>query len=153
MKILQLAKPEDWEALNRLCRQVQALHTAWRPDIFENVEIPYPREYLLEDIQAQAIYTARIDGNIVGYVRCYTWSSNGAGSVPCKVLDIDDITIDEQYRHRGIGRCIMEDVRELARARGCNDIQLSVYPENENAVRFYESCGFRVRNIRYQMYI
>ena len=73
MKILQLAKPEDWEALNRLCRQVQALHTAWRPDIFENVEIPYPREYLLEDIQAQAIYTARIDGNIVGYVRCYVW--------------------------------------------------------------------------------
>lgn len=108
----------------------------------------------MEDIQAQAIYTARIDGNIVGYVRCYAWSSNGAGSVPCKVLDIDDITIiDEQYRHRGIGRCIMEDVRELARARGCNNIQLSVYPENENAVRFYESYGFRVRNIRYQMYI
>ena len=33
------------------------------------------------------------------------------------------------------------------------DIQLSVYPQNENAVRFYEKCGFKVRNIRYQMYV
>lgn len=153
MKILQLAQPEDWAVINDLCRQAQMLHAAWRPDIFENVETPYPEEYLLEDIEAQAIFIAKIDGNIVGCVRCYTWSTNGAGSVPSKVLDIDDITVDEKYRHCGIGQRIMEDVREIAKERGCNDIQLSVYPENESAVRFYERCGFQIRNIRYQMYI
>lgn len=153
MEILRPATPEDWEALNDLCRQAQKLHVSWRPDIFCDAQTPYLMEYLLEDIQARAIYCAVVDDRIVGSVRCYTWSTNGAGSVPSKVLDIDDITVDEAYRHRGIGRRIMTDVRQIARERGCNDIQLSVYPQNEAAIRFYEACGFRVRNIRYQMYV
>lgn len=153
MEILQLARPEDWEAINKLCRQVQKLHVNWRPDIFCTADIPYPMEYLLEDIKENAVYVAKIQGSVSGYVRCYTWSTNGAGSVPGKVLDIDDITVDESCRHQGIGQRIMADLKEIAKERGCNDIQLSVYPQNENAIRFYEHCGFRVRNIRYQMYL
>ena len=153
MDILRPATQQDWEVLNGLVRQVQQLHIAWRPDIFEDAEILYPMEYLLEDIQAQAVYCAVVDDRVVGYVRCYTWNTNGSGSVSGKVLDIDDITIDEKYRHQGIGRRIMADVREIARERNCKDIQLSVYPQNEAAIRFYEACGFRVRNIRYQMYL
>lgn len=153
MEILRPAKPEDWEVLNDLCRQVQSLHVNWRPDIFCNAEIPYPEEYLLEDIKNDAIYCAELDGNVVGCVRVYTWSTNSSGSVPSKVMDIDDITIDANYRHLGIGQRIMADLKQLAAERGCNDIQLSVYPQNEAAIRFYEACGFKIRNIRYQMYL
>lgn len=153
MKILRPAKPEDWEVLNELCRQVHSLHVTWRPDIFRSVDVPYQMEYLQEDIRNDAIYCAEMDGKIVGCVRVYTWCTNGAGSVPSKVMDIDDITIDENYRHQGIGQRIMADLKEIAAERGCNDIQLSVYPQNQAAIRFYEACGFQVRNIRYQMYL
>lgn len=153
MEILRPAVPDDWKSLNDLCRQVQQLHISWRPDIFCSAQIPYPMEYLLEDIKAEAIFCAEMNGEVVGSVRCYTWTANGEGSVPSKVLDIDDITVDQQYRHRGIGQKIMADVKQIARDRNCNDIQLSVYPQNEAAIRFYEACGFRVRNIRYQMYL
>ena len=153
MEILELAQPSDWEAINELCRQVQKLHIRWRPDIFREAECLYPMEYLLEDIREKLVYTAKNNGKIVGYVLLRTWSTNGPGSVPCKVLDIDDITVDECCRHQGIGQKIMADVKRLAKELDCRDIQLSVYPQNESAIRFYEKCGFQVRNVRYQLYI
>ena len=153
MKMLRLAQPEDWEEVNRISRQVHSLHVSWRPDIFRHTDNTYPEEYFQDDIQEELVYVAIMNSVIVGYVRFFTWETNSDGSVPSKVLDIDDITVDEIHRGQGVGKEIMEDVKSLARELGCNDIQLSVYPQNETAVRFYESCGFKVRNIRYQMYI
>lgn len=153
MDLLELAAADDREAVMAITRQVNDLHVSWRPDIFRQAENLYPEEYFLEDIRNKALYVARLDGALVGYVCFHIWETNSDASVPSKVLDIDDITVDAKYRHQGIGQRIMADIREIAGERGCNDIQLSVYPQNENAVRFYEKCGFRVRNIRYQMYI
>ena len=150
MEILRPARPEDWKILNDLCRQVHTLHVNWRPDIFQNVDVPYPTQYLLEDIKSDAIYCAEVDDRVVGMVRIYTWSANGAGSVPSKVMDIDDITIDEHYRHQGIGQRIMADLKEIAAQRGCNDLQLSVYPQNDGAVAFYQKCGFAIQSISMQ---
>ena len=153
MKILSAAKSEDWQAVAAITRQVHELHIGWRPDIFRQAEEVYPLEYFLEDVEEKHIWVVRRDDTVIAYVQFHTWQTNSDGSVPSKVLDIDDIAIDENHRHRGIGRQILEDLKELAGAQGCNDIQLSVYPQNETAIRFYEQCGFMVRNIRYQMYI
>ncbi len=153
MKILSTAKPEDWQAVAAITRQVHELHVGWRPDIFRRAEDVYPQEYFLEDVEENRIYVVRMEDVVIAYVLFHIWQTNSDGSVPSMVLDIDDIAIDENYRHRGIGKQIMNDLKELARAQSCNDIQLSVYPQNEPAIRFYEQCGFKVRNIRYQMYI
>ena len=45
---------------------------------------------------------------------------------------------------------MMEELRALARAFGCTDMQLSVYPQNDEAVSFYQKCGFTIRNINMQ---
>ena len=46
---------------------------------------------------------------------------------------------------------MMEDVRALARAFGCRDLQLGVYPQNDSAVAFYQKCGFTIRSIDMMM--
>lgn len=153
MKILSAAKPEDWQAVAAITRQVHELHVGWRPDIFRHTENVYPLEYFMEDIEENRICVARQENLVIGYVLFHIWQTNSEGSVPSKVLDIDDIAIDKSYRHRGIGKQIMQDLKEMAKEQDCSDIQLSVYPQNEAAIRFYEQCGFRIRNIRYQMYI
>lgn len=153
MKLLEPAKLSDREAVNRIDLQVNDLHVAWRPDIFRHCDEGLPEGFFAECVQNQTLYVARRNGAVIGFVIFFTWQTNGPASVPSKVLDLDAIAIDESYRHQGIGRMIMEDIREIAKELGCNDIQLSVYPQNEKAVRFYEKCGFKVRNVRYQMYI
>ena len=153
MKILEPALLSDREAVNRIDMQVNDLHVGWRPDIFRHSEEGLPEDFFKECVDNKNLYVARLNDEVVGFAILFTWQTNGSGSIPSKVLDLDAIAIDEKYRNQGLGQMMMDDIRKIAKAQGCNDIQLSVYPQNENAVRFYEKCGFRVRNIRYQMYI
>ena len=73
------------------------------------------------------------------------------GLVKRKVLILDEICVDEAYRRQGIGRQIMGDVKALARAFGCTDIQLGVYPQNTAALALYESAGMKIRSVDLQM--
>ena len=41
-------------------------------------------------------------------------------------------------------------VAGLAKAFGCSDLQLGVYPQNDGAVAFYQKCGFAIRSIEMQ---
>lgn len=148
--MLELAQPTDRDAVNRLALQVHVMHVAWRPDIYEMVDELYTAERFSDAIRSRCLYVAKIDGNPVGYVsvkiREYDWS----GVVKRKVMVIDEICVDEACRNQGIGSQIMTEVRVLAKAFGCTDLQLGVYPQNDAAVAFYQKCGFMIRSIDMQ---
>ena len=44
----------------------------------------------------------------------------------------------------------LEEVHALARAFGCTDLQLTVYPQNDAAIAFYQKCGFTIKSIDMQ---
>ena len=148
--MLELATLSDWAQINRLSNQVAALHTQWRPDLFREAEISYTKEVLEELIREKSIFVAKQDGVILGYTAFWIWETNGACSVPRKVLSINDFCVDEHARGQGIGTRMMEEVRILARAFGCTDLQLTVYPQNDAAVAFYQKCGFTIKSIDMQ---
>ena len=79
-------------------------------------------------------------------IREYNWP----GVVKRKVMLVDEIAVDDRCRNQGIGTAMMEEVRVLARAFGCTDLQLGVYPQNDAAVAFYQKCGFTIRSIDMQ---
>ena len=45
---------------------------------------------------------------------------------------------------------MMAELRILAKAFGCSDLQLTVYPQNDAAVNFYQKCGFLIKSIDMQ---
>ena len=149
--MLQLARPSDWEAVQLLSRQVHELHVAWRPDIFCPTEEPYSQAQFLEDIQNRMVYVAKIDGIVAGFVVLEMVRKGGAGVVERKVLHLKKICVEESIRGHGIGKTMMEDVRALAKAFGCSQLILGVHPENDDAVGFYQKCGFRIRTIHMDM--
>jgi len=151
MQILQLAEREDWEVINRISKQVLALHATWSPERYEVVGNPYPMEYFLEDIQEKCLYTAKIENQVVGYVRFRIWETNGAGSVKQKIMQIEEIGVEETQRHRGIGKKMMADLKEVAYAHGCAYMKLYVDVKNEDAFAYYKNSGFKVNNIGMQM--
>ena len=148
--MLELATMNDRIAVNELARQVHAMHVTWRPDLYEMVEELYPAERMQKAISARELYVAKLEGNIVGYVllkmRNYDWP----GVVKRKVMVVDEICVEESIRGHGIGKAMMEDVRALAKAFRCTDLQLGVYPQNDEAVGFYQKCGFTIRSIDMQ---
>ena len=149
--MLQLARPSDWEDVQRLSVQIHDLHAAWRPDIFYRTEEPYPREYFLEDIRDRMVYVAKLDGLVAGYVVLSIQEKGGPGTVEQKLMRLDSICVEESIRGNGIGKAMVQDVRALAKAFGCSQLILGVHPENDAAVGFYQKCGFRIRTINMDM--
>ena len=148
--MLELAVDADREIVNNLARQVHAMHVAWRPDIYEMPEALYPEERFREAVRERSLYVARLGGVIVGYVSVKLRSYDWPGMVKRKVMCIDEIAVEESLRNQGIGTEMMGDIHALARAFGCTDVQLGVYPQNDAAVAFYEKCGFTIRSIEMQ---
>ena len=148
--MLELAREYDREKVNELARQVHAMHVAWRPDIYEMVEEMYPQDRFSEEVARRQLYVAKIGGQVTGYALLKIREYNWPGVVKRKVMLVDEIAVDDRCRNQGIGTAMMEEVRVLARAFGCTDLQLGVYPQNDAAVAFYQKCGFTIRSIDMQ---
>lgn len=148
--MLELATASDREAVNALAREVHAMHIAWRPDIYAMPEELYPQERFTEAVMARQLYVAKIGGAVAGYVLLKIREYDFPGHVYRKVMLVDEICVDELCRNQGIGKQMMQEVRALAKAFGCTDLQLGVYPQNDAAVSFYQKCGFTIRSIEMQ---
>lgn len=149
--MLEFARETDFEAVNRLARQVVAHHTQWNPNE-QMVEHPYTLDFFLtcigpESIHENAIYVMRQGGAVVSYMRIYLWETNSTTSAKRRILSIDDIGVDESLRNQGIGTQMMAHLSDMAKAWGCSSICLYVDAPNESAIGYYKKCGFFVRNL------
>ena len=79
---------------------------------------------------------AQVDYSVVGICAFY------ANRVP--VAYISHIHVCSQYRKNGIGRKMLDVVRDYAKAKGFSKIQLEVRINNTTGCRFYSSYGFSV---------
>ena len=149
--MLELARPADWEAVNRLSRQIHDLHVSWRPDIYRSSEAPMPKDFFMEAIAQRMLYVAKVNEEVVGYVHLSMEKKDYAGVVPTQQMRLGTICVEESMRGQGIGRAMLTDVRALAKAFRCREILLSVHPENDGAVAFYQKCGFFIRTIGMDM--
>lgn len=147
MIALEKATPADREAVNVLAMEVHSLHVGWRPDIYEMPREIYPAERFQSGVESGSLYVARQENGVVAYaaikIRDYDWE----GIVPRRVLFVDEFCVSRGYRRQGIGRAMMAALRELAKAESCTSLQLGVYPQNREAVAFYEDCGFSLQSL------
>lgn len=61
---------------------------------------------------------------------------------PPKSYGILSIAVDPNYQGLGIGRILMERSEAIAREKGFSEMDLTVNPQNEKAIRFYERLGW-----------
>lgn len=121
---------------------------AWRP----GVELP-PKEWVLEHAQVVVFHrdwgragdtalVAEEDGRPVGaaWYRFFTEAEHGEGYVDDETPELAIAVVDD-FRGRGIGRRLMDEIHARARADGLTRISLSVDAENP-AKRLYAALGY-----------
>ena len=148
--MLELATKHDRSAVNRLARQVHEMHVQWRPDLYTMPDELFPEDLFLDLVKNKELYVAKVDRTLVGFAWIRMRRSEGVGLVTRKVMLVNQVCVDEALRNHGIGTQMMEEIRVLAKAFGCTDLQLGVYPQNDAAVSFYQKCGFMIRSIDMQ---
>lgn len=109
--------------------------------IYEDEQIN-PQDYINND--EQTIFLAICDDTCVGTIRISTcWFGNAY---------IEDISIDKQYRHLGIGKKLMDSTVSWCNERMFSGIALETQDNNVQACRFYTKYGFKLCGINTQKY-
>ena len=80
---------------------------------------------------------AECDGDVAGIMRGITCYAE---------IYIDDIVVLPEYRGRGIGRSLVEQLESHFRGQGFNNI--SLVTSAFQAPGFYEKCGFNLEFVR-----
>lgn len=144
---------EDLQAIDKIALQVHECHVKWRNDIFEHTDSIISKEELKFMIENSKIFVAKIETNVVGYIILSSREGKKNGYRYRKELGIDAMGVLEEYRNKGIGRQLLEFIKNYAKDNGYTDLRLTVNEENENAKHLYETVGFKVKNIAYSMQI
>ncbi len=133
----------DIPAVDKLLREVLALHHEGRPDLFRAEGKKYTDEELGEifaDPDAPVL-VAEDGGTVLGYVFCVVQRPSAHNLQPVTTLYIDDLCVDASARGRGVGKALFGGARELAVSLGCHNMTLHVWAGNPAARGFYEAMG------------
>lgn len=82
------------------------------------------------------LYLIEENGKICGYIAL--WVNPRIGKYV-----IAPLVIDKNAQGRGLGRAALEGALKMLFDSGASRVALAVHPDNANAIRLYESLGFR----------
>ena len=148
--MIELATLNDRPAVERLAKQVHSQHVDWRPDIYRMPEELFPEERFLELTGKRELYVAKLEGNVVGFAMTTIRMVDAPDQQKRRIFQIQQFCVDESVRGHGIGTQMAAELRLLSKAFRCSDMMLSVYPQNDAAVSFWQKCGFMIQNINMQ---
>ncbi len=113
----------------------------------ERFEEPLPASYISAfalidaDPNQELLVLEDGEGTIIGTLQMtFTPSLSFQGSLRAT---IESVRIHSAYRGCGFGRQMIRGVIERARARGARIMQLASNKQRPDAIRFYESLGFK----------
>ncbi len=89
---------------------------------------------------SRRLYVAEVDGEVCGFVSAEQWApppiySDGPG------VYIVEIYVDSARRGGGVGRALVDAVREWAESLGVHQLRADVVAKNEEAVAFWREMG------------
>lgn len=119
------------------CREYLHLRVAARQRHFvESVRQSLEEAWGNPQWEPVGIYADEI---LIGFAMYGFWENEGS----CGRVWLDRYLIDERYQGKGYGRCcltaLISHITSIYRTR---EIYLSVYEENQQAVKLYQSAGF-----------
>ena len=148
---IRRAKEKDIPRILELLVQVCMVHHNGRPDLFNGPATKYTEEELRELLrdEKRPVFVALDENGIVqGHAFCIHKQIVGDHVLTdVRTLYIDDICVDEEARGRHVGKALYEYVLDYARQRAFYNVTLNVWSCNEDAMRFYEACGFKPQKI------
>lgn len=147
MTTIRQAVEQDYDAVERIMRQVHGMHVAWRPDVYRDVDTVLPCDMYREHMDRQEILVADVAGQVVGVLICLTRNISGGPMRERRVLFVDSMAVEEQYRGQGIGHRLFDHVLQICQEQQYDGLELQVNAKNAAARAMYEKYGFAEKSI------
>ncbi len=136
---------EDAAEAARLWMQSAREHTAHDPIYATSPGAERVMRRFLTDLAGSNhsfLFVAELGGRTVGFISGEM--REGSPTFQAKAwASVDDVFVEPDHRNLGVGRALLERVKEWARERGADGVSLQVAAANERGRKFYEELGFR----------
>ena len=103
----------------------------------ESFSIPWSERAFEESLEYEyAVFKVAVDSvneRVTGYIGMYKSFEEG---------EITNIAVASEYRHNGIGKMLMDEMKKTAGEKEIKRILLEVRESNKNAMTLYEKSGF-----------
>lgn len=149
--VFRYAQMKDYEAVENIMMQVQDLHIKWRPDIYKKCDVVLSYEEFLEAVGTETLLVAELENKVVGILLFVYRHIGSDKQVKRKILFIDAMAVDETYRGKGIGHQLFDTIKEIAKEKKVDGIELQVNARNIQAKAMYESYGFTEKSINMEL--
>lgn len=107
------------------------------------------RAFFVQTMTNEALWVAENDGRLVGYlaggVRDFTdWR-------PIKRAELFSFYVAPAYRSQGVGKQLTELFFDWAKKQDADTAVVSAYADNERAIKFYRSVGFKDESLELEI--
>lgn len=152
--IVRKAAIGDFEIVAELFTDELNYHIVLLPERFQYAEPVISEEWYQELLNnpSKSLFVAERDGLVIGLLYLIMKPApDDPIFKPQIVAYIEEVAVAREFRGRGVGRQLMDWVREWAQIRGADAIELDVWEQNKGAINFYEKLGYKIirRKMRY----
>lgn len=143
--MVRYAKREDLPRVNELRKQVNDLHVMGRSDIFKSGFAQEMQDFLYTVFESDNmdVIVAERKGVICGFACVqYVHKPESPYSFARHFYDVDEFCVDKAYRRQGVATELIDFIRQEAKSKGFDRVELNMWEFNEDARAFYEAVGF-----------
>lgn len=133
----------DWLNEEDLSEAVEALNCVIREGKYlylneEIVDMEEEHKWFERSVKAGMLYlVARVEGKVVGGASMHPQTDKQEHVAQFGIFICDG------YRNLGLGTAMLKEFIDIAKKRGFEILQLSVFANNTRALNVYKKCGFK----------
>lgn len=142
---IRAGKREDARAAAGLWMRSAEDHASYDPIYQTSREAEKMMRNFLADLSSSThsfLFVAEAAGEVVGFISGELREGSPTFH-PKSWTSVDDVYVLAEHRGLGVGRALLERVREWASRREADGISLQVAAANERGRKFYRGLGFR----------
>jgi len=148
--IIRNANINDERRIAILFSEENCHHYNLQPHIFNklNENEILPKNWLINIIndKTKYLYVAELDDKLVGLILFSENLIDDKLYKQKKYINIDEIIVSSHYRNKGIGKNLIEIVKQHAKKIKTESIRLEVWENNLDAITFYKKTILKLKN-------
>ena len=134
--VVRLATLDDAEAIQRIYNH-EVEHTTHTFDLVPRT-LEEQQAWLQDRSGALGVLVAEIDGQVVGFSSLSEYRPRAAYRTSVE----SSVYVNETMRGRGVGRRLLHDLVDLAKASGFHTMVARIAGDHEASIKLHEAVGF-----------
>ena len=148
--IIREASKADLVYIQKLYKQIDEQHHKALPHLFKpSQDIKRPNSLfrnIFSNIKANFL-VAEINEKIVALVHLEVRETDHPLLNEYQYGHISDVITDSRWKRKGIGKKLVTEAHEWLINKGVNEVNLTVFSFNKEAISFYQSLGYSNKHI------